>query len=143
MKAIAIKALPGIKDRAGISDRVDIIISQVLRWGVSSSLILILIGSLLGFINANDYGARGGSASDLQRLLRADTPFTFGFHSFIHDLYHIKGQALIIAGLLLLIATPIARVAISIVAFASERDWTYVAITGAVFILLILSLMAG
>lgn len=143
MKATAIKEPPAIKSQAGIGGRVDIIISQVLRWGVSGSLLLILIGSLLGFINNNDYGAHGGSAADLRRLLRADNPFTFSFQTFIHDLYHFKGQALIIAGLLLLIATPVARVAISIVAFAFERDWTYVAITGAVFILLILSLIAG
>ena len=32
-------------------------------------------------------------------------------------------------GLILLIATPVARVAFSVVAFVLERDWLYVAIT--------------
>ena len=140
---MAIKEPLVIRYQAGIGDRVDIIISQVLHWGVSGSLVLVFVGSLLGFLNSNDYGAYGGSAADLRRLLRTNTPSTFGFLAFVHDLYHFKGQALIIAGLLLLIATPIARVAISVVAFALERDWTYVAITAAVFILLTLSLLAG
>jgi uncharacterized membrane protein len=32
-------------------------------------------------------------------------------------------------GLLILIATPLARVAFSVAAFATEHDWTYVAVT--------------
>ena len=132
-----------IRYQSGVGDRVEIIISQVLRWGVSGSLVLVFVGSLLGFINNNAYGAHGGSAADLQRLLRANTPATLSLVTFVRELYHFRGQALIIAGLLLLIATPIARVAISVVAFALERDWTYVAITAAVFILLTLSLLAG
>jgi uncharacterized membrane protein len=42
--------------------------------------------------------------------------------------------------LLLLILTPVARVAFSVAAFALERDWTYVAITLIVLAVLIYSL---
>jgi uncharacterized membrane protein len=46
-------------------------------------------------------------------------------------------------GLLLLIATPIARVAFSLVAFMLERDRTYVVITAIVLTILLYSLVSG
>jgi uncharacterized membrane protein len=44
-------------------------------------------------------------------------------------------------GLLLLIATPIARVAFSAVAFVLERDWLYTGVTLFVLALLLYSLL--
>ena len=41
---------------------------------------------------------------------------------------------------MLLILTPVARVAFSVAAFALERDWTYVAITLIVLAILVYSL---
>jgi uncharacterized membrane protein len=41
------------------------------------------------------------------------------------------------------IAVPVLRVLFSIVCFALERDWTYVAITLAVFLILCASLVSG
>jgi uncharacterized membrane protein len=43
-------------------------------------------------------------------------------------------------GLLILIATPIARVALSLAVFLYERDWIYVGVTLVVFGLLLYSL---
>ena len=54
-----------------------------------------------------------------------------------------RGQAVVTLGLLLLIATPVLRVAVSIVAFAYERDRPYVVITTIVLLLLILSFALG
>ena len=48
-------------------------------------------------------------------------------------------QSIIALGLLLLIATPILRVAVSIIAFALERDYRFVVITAIVLVILILS----
>ncbi|MBV8816972.1 MAG: DUF1634 domain-containing protein [Acidobacteriaceae bacterium] len=50
------------------------------------------------------------------------------------------GRGLIMAGLLVLILTPIARVAFSLAAFALQRDWLYFGITGIVLALLLYSL---
>ncbi len=44
-------------------------------------------------------------------------------------------------GLMILIATPVARVALSIFAFALERDWIYVAITILVLAILLYGLL--
>jgi uncharacterized membrane protein len=46
-------------------------------------------------------------------------------------------------GLLVLVATPVARVLFSVIAFIYERDWTYVAITMIVLALLCYSLFGG
>jgi uncharacterized membrane protein len=51
-------------------------------------------------------------------------------------------QAVIQLGLFVLIATPIARVAVSVVTFALERDGAYVAITCVVLVVLLYSLVS-
>lgn len=50
------------------------------------------------------------------------------------------GMRLTYAGVMLLIATPVARVAISIALFAKSRNWLYVAITAVVFINLMIAI---
>ena len=50
---------------------------------------------------------------------------------------------LIRAGILILIATPIVRVAFSVAAFARQGDRAYVAITATVFLILIYSMFLG
>jgi uncharacterized membrane protein len=54
-----------------------------------------------------------------------------------------KASSLIQTGILLLIATPIARVAVSLVGFALERDRKYVVITLIVLAVLMYSLISG
>ena len=56
---------------------------------------------------------------------------------------HPAGEHIANLGLLLLIATPVARVAASIVLFARERDFTFVIITTTVLLLLLLSFVLG
>jgi uncharacterized membrane protein len=58
----------------------------------------------------------------------------------IHAMGFSSFRASIQFGLLLLIATPIARVAFSLVGFAMERDRTYVVITAIVLAILIFAL---
>ena len=53
------------------------------------------------------------------------------------------GRALIQLGLLLLIATPVARVVFSVYAFGRQRDWTYVVVTLIVLAVLLFSLFFG
>lgn len=54
---------------------------------------------------------------------------TAGFH----------GRGFIMAGLILLIATPVARVVFSVVAFLREGDHVYVAVTATVLAILLFS----
>jgi len=52
----------------------------------------------------------------------------------------LQGRAIIQLGLVLLIATPVARVAFSIFGFFEERDMMYVVFTGMVLVILLCSL---
>ena len=54
-----------------------------------------------------------------------------------------RARGLIQLGLLLLIATPVARVAFSVFAFARQHDRTYVVVTLIVLSILIFSLAGG
>jgi len=56
---------------------------------------------------------------------------------------HLRGSSIVTAGLLLLIATPVLRVAVSIFAFVYQKDWTFVIITTVVLALLLLSFWLG
>jgi uncharacterized membrane protein len=51
--------------------------------------------------------------------------------------------AVMTAGLVLLLATPVARVAASIVEYAVQRDWTFVALTSIVFLELCVGIVAA
>jgi uncharacterized membrane protein len=55
----------------------------------------------------------------------------------------LGSRGVIQLGLLLLVATPIARVIFSVFAFARERDWLYVLLTLIVLGVLLYSLLAG
>ena len=52
-------------------------------------------------------------------------------------------QAVITLGLLILIATPVLRVAVSVIAFWLEHDWRYVVITLIVLAILTVSFTLG
>jgi uncharacterized membrane protein len=54
-----------------------------------------------------------------------------------------RPYAIIATGLLLLILTPVLRVAVGLVAFVLERDSTFVTVTGYVLAVLILSFFLG
>ena len=59
----------------------------------------------------------------------------------IEQVTRADGVAVIELGVLLLIATPIARVVFAVVSFALERDWLYVAISTIVLVILTFGLI--
>ena len=113
--------------------RTEIVISTILRMGVVASAIIVGIGALDFFLRGQ--GLRSGSALTLA------FPQTIG--AVFVGLPSLRGENIMALGLLVLIATPVMRVAASIVAFAIERDWRYTAITAVVFCILMLSFALG
>lgn len=53
------------------------------------------------------------------------------------------GPVLVSAGLCILMATPAARVVASVIGYAAERDWAFVALTAIVLIILLGSLLVA
>jgi uncharacterized membrane protein len=52
-------------------------------------------------------------------------------------------EMIIVAGLVMLVATPVARVGFALVAFALEKDYTYVAIATVVLVTLLVSIASS
>ena len=53
------------------------------------------------------------------------------------------GPLLMSAGLLILMATPVARVVASVIGYAAERDWTFLVLTATVLVILLGSLLVA
>jgi uncharacterized membrane protein len=115
-------------------------ISTLLKVGVNTSLVLIAAGTLLSFLNKGGYEA---GAPAVAKLTTSAGAFPRTVHWLAAGIVHGNGQALIILGLLLLIMTPVLRVALSILGFALERDRAFVVITTVVLLLLLISFWLG
>ncbi len=115
-------------------------ISAVLRIGVTASLVMIAAGTVLSFAQGGAYGA---GPPGVARLIGPGGSFPRTLSWFAAGLMRGDGQAVIVAGLLVLVATPVLRVAVSLLAFAREKDRVFCAITGTVLLLLLLSFVLG
>jgi len=123
-----------------MNEWVDTAISTLLRVGVILSVTIIAIGLVLTFVHHPEYVSSPGSLAELTAA-RGTYPNTL--MSVIDGVRNARGQAIVMAGLLLLIATPIARVALSIVVFIIEHDKLYTAITAAVLLILLIGFAIG
>ena len=118
----------------------DFLISTLLRTGVVLSIVIIFTGLTITFVHHPDYFS---SRPQLGALTSAGVHFPSTFVDVVQGVRNGRGQAVMAAGLLLLIATPVARVALSVVIFFAERDRLYVAITTAVFAILMIAFALG
>jgi|WetSurMetagenome_2_1015567.scaffolds.fasta_scaffold503114_1 uncharacterized membrane protein len=117
-------------------ERLQEIIGGLLRGGVLLAAGVTLIGGILYLLRyANtfpDYHIFRGEPADLRNM-----------PGIMQDLIALKSRGIIQTGLMLLIATPVARVAFSLIAFAIKQDYLYVVVTFIVFTLLIYSIIGG
>lgn len=118
----------------------ELLISQILKIGVRLSLAIILIGMVLSFVHHPDYLWQ---KDGLARLTRPPISFPHSVAATAQGLAKFRGQSVVVVGLLLLIATPVVRVGVSVFGFAYERDRTYVVITTIVLVFLIASFFLG
>ena len=118
---------------------VEQIIGRLLRVGVIVSLSLLVAGTLTSF-HHNRYGH---TPADVARLIRGGERGPTSPHDLLDGLEDLRGQSLVLLGLIVLMLTPIVRVAVSIVAFGIQRDVAFVIITSIVLALLVLSCAVG
>lgn len=125
-----------MKDSCRQDREVEILLGTLLRTGVSIAAATVVAGALWYLLH------HGSEIADYRRFrqLPGNSP---GFRAVLDGIVSGHSRSLIQAGLLLLIATPVARVAFSLVAFFKERDYAYVAITAVVFGALLISLLGG
>lgn len=124
---------PGLSD-----ERVEGIIGNLLRIGVIASALVVFSGGVLYLIQ------QGREAAPHLNTFRQDE--TEGLREpvrIFRESTKLHSLDLIMLGLLLLIATPVARVIFSIAAFALQRDYLYVIFTLIVLCVLVYSILSG
>lgn len=108
-------------------------IGTLLQVGVFSSAAVVLVGGVLYLLQQGgdrpEYSSFHGPPESLNTL-----------SGIFHGAIHMHPLAIIQLGLLMLIATPVARVVFSVVAFLAERDYLYVVISALVLAVLVYSL---
>src|SRR5579863_2956629 len=110
------------------------VVGNLLRAGVSLAAFVVLLGAIV-------YLWRHGLGPVEYRVFRGEPADLRGVQGIARDAWHLRGRGIIQLGLLLLIATPVARVAFSAFGFAKEGDRLYVVFTIAVFLILMYSLL--
>jgi uncharacterized membrane protein len=114
-------------------DQLEQVMAKLLRAGVILAAACVFAGGVRYLVHysrmAPDYRVFRGEPADLRQVKQI-----------VRDALSWHARGLIQLGLLLLIATPVARVAFSVAAFAAERDWLYVGVTLIVLAILVYSL---
>ena len=103
-------------------EKMEQFLGNLLRAGVVLAATVVLAGGLLYLVRHGgenpDYRVFRGEPADLR------TPL-----GIVNDARELKSRGIMQLGLLLLIATPVARVLLSAIGFARQRDWIYVGLT--------------
>ena len=119
------------------SDRkVEDLIGNLLRAGVFLSALVVLTGGAV-------YLARHGAEPADYRIFHAEPGELRAMQGILREAFSLQGRGIIQLGLLLLIATPVTRVALSIIGFTAERDQMYVGFAFIVLVVLLYSLFAS
>jgi uncharacterized membrane protein len=111
-------------------------IGLLLRLGVVTATVVVVAGGCL-------FLARHGREPAHYAIFHGEPRDLRTLPGVLSGLAMAKGRAVIQLGLLLLIATPVARVGLTLIAFARMRDTVYVVITAIVFAMLVFSLCAA
>jgi uncharacterized membrane protein len=111
-------------------------VARMLQVGVSLSALLVFAGGALLLRHP------GAPIQDYHQFHAVDEQLR-SIEGITTQALHLRAHALIQFGLLLLIATPIARVAFCFVGFARQRDRLYMLISAIVLAVLIYSLTRG
>jgi uncharacterized membrane protein len=124
------------RDRSWTDKRMERFIGNLLRGGVMASAFLVVIGAVV-------YLARHGDAPADYRAFRSEPADLRSVGGIFREALALRGRGIIQLGLLLLIATPVARVAFSIFGFAEEHDRLYVIVACLVLLILAGSLIGS
>lgn len=116
-------------------DRIEQLVGRLLQFGVLVAAAVVVAGVLAILV------AHGGASAGFGA--RLDEPALRALGSIVRGALALRPDAIVQLGVVLLIATPVARVALTMVAFALQRDRLYVAVSAVVLLLLIYGLVWG
>jgi uncharacterized membrane protein len=108
-------------------------VANILRAGVLLSAFVVTIGGVWYLAqHGSDLASYARFASQPSDLLSP--------RATLREAEHFDSLAIIMVGLLILVATPILRVAFLVFGFALEKDWTFVGVAALVLFVLLFSL---
>jgi len=110
-----------------------VLVSSMLRYGVLLASVVILAGLVFLLVQV---GPR--AFISMPRTSISESTDLTSIRAVVGELLPPEPEAVIEAGILLLIVTPVLTVGATAIAFVLERDWLYVAITTFVFAMLLL-----
>ena len=119
---------PGPTDK-----EIDLSVAAMLRFGVTLAAVMVFIGGVLSLSHP--------SRAVPEYMHVHTTAALSTIVSILRGAFHLDPPSIIQFGLLLLIATPVARVVLCVVGFVRQRDRLYVAISTAVLAILLFSLI--
>ena len=100
-------------------EKIEVRVGSLLKWGITLATVVMLIGGVVFLLH------NGRNAPDYK---------TF------RSIKQTEGSGLIHLAVLLIIATPVARVIFAAYAFARMRDWLYALISTIVLVLLLFAI---
>jgi uncharacterized membrane protein len=111
-----------LKSTGWTDERLEKIVGHILQIGVIAAASIVLLGGIF-------YLGRYGSVSPHYDIFHGEPANLRSVSGIMKSGLSFHTRGLIQLGVLLLIATPIARVVFSIIAFALQRDRTYIVVT--------------
>jgi uncharacterized membrane protein len=117
-------------------ERVELIIGRLLRLGVLFAALVVAVGG--GLLLAQ----YGHLPANFRVFAEADTSLR-SVGAILQSAAHGDSRAIVQLGLVLLIVTPVARVALTLGAFILQRDRLYILTTSIVLALLLYGLIWG
>jgi uncharacterized membrane protein len=114
--------------------RTERLLGTLLQWGVWGSLVIILIGAVLCFARDPAYQPQPFA---VEWLIAPQSAYYDSIGKVLSGILRLEGQAVMMAGAVLLISTPALRVAVSLLIYMRQRDRAYTLLTAAVLLLLL------
>ncbi len=115
---------------------IQLLIGNVLRWGVIIAMLIVFCGGLI-------YVYRHGHETASYHIFNGEPDFLKSIKGIFNGVSEIKGRAIIQTGIIVLIATPIVRILLSVFSFLLEKDYLYVGITLIVLCIITISMLSG
>jgi uncharacterized membrane protein len=123
--------------RTTLSDHeVEQLIGRLLQLGVAAAAVVTIIGGALLLM-------QHGSAQPMFSVFHGQPDYLTSLGGIARGVRELRSESIVQLGIVLLIATPIARVAFTLVAFLLQRDRVYVVVTLIVLALLAYGLIVG
>jgi len=114
---------------------VEQLVGRLLQLGVLLATVVVIAGAAMLL------ATHGGDVMNF-RVFRGESSTLRSVSAAAHGASTLDPRGMVQLGLVLLIATPVARVALTLVAFLVQRDRLYVVLTAIVLVLLLFGLFS-